>query len=72
MTDVEVKAGQHWRHKQESWRWVEIIRVREPDPTRYGMARRGYVEVTRNTSSRTQAILLSTLRAKYRLAGDAR
>lgn len=66
---AEVKVGQVWRDKRESWRTVEIIRVHEPDLAAYGrMRRRGYVEVTRNTSSRTQSILLSTLRAKYRLA----
>ncbi len=72
---VEVEVGQHWQHRGESWRWLEIVHVVPevlPNERYVGdPGVRAYAEVTRNTSNRRQAIALSTLRAKYRLRGRA-
>ena len=58
---AEAAAGQTWKRNGQPWREVYIRSLwTDHDGT-------VYVRVTRNTSRRTQAIKLSTLRRDYYL-----
>lgn len=63
-----VAVGQTWRHKRERWRRVKIRSVqREWTSEVTGHLYPERVQVDRNTSRRTQAIKVSTLRREYEL-----
>lgn len=67
--EPELRVGDVWQHKHQSWRRV-AIRAVEPERPHDYIPEKVYparVQVTRNTSRRKQAILVRTLVKEYRL-----